>query len=79
MIRTTALAGVILAASMSLAGTAYADGPIKSVAKGTANVSKGIVKGTAKAGKGVVKGTGTVLKKTGKGVACVFTLGNRCG
>lgn len=79
MIRTTALAGVILAASMSLAGTAYADGPIKSVAKGTATVGKGIVKGTATAGKGIVKGTGTVLKKTGKGVACVFTLGNRCG
>ena len=82
MIRTTALAGVVLAASMSLtplAGTAFADGPIKSVAKGTATVGKGIVKGTATAGRGIVKGTGTVLKKTGKGVACVFTLGNRCG
>lgn len=79
MIRTTVLAGVILAAGMALTGTAYADGPIKNVAKGTANAGKGVVKGVGQAGKGVVKGTGTVLKKTGQGVACVFTLGNRCG
>ncbi len=76
MIRTTAFAGIILAA---MAGTAFAAEPIKGVAKGTATVGKGVVQGVGQAGKGIVKGTGTVFKKTGKGIACVFTLGNRCG
>lgn len=81
MIRTTVFASLVLAASLSvpMASTAFAAEPIKTVAKGTATVGKGIVKGTATVGRGIVRGTGTVLKKTGKGVACVFTLGNRCG
>ncbi len=79
MIRKSVLAGAVLAAGMALTAPAYADGPIKSVAKGTATVGKGLVKGTAQAGKGIVRGTGTVLKKTGQGIACIATLGNRCG
>ena len=79
MIRKTLFAGVVLAAGMAMTAPAYADGPIKSVAKGTATVGKGLVQGTVTAGKGIVKGTGTVLKKTGQGIACVATLGNRCG
>ncbi|HUU67416.1 MAG TPA: hypothetical protein VMW57_09100 [Methyloceanibacter sp.] len=75
MIRTSLLAGVILAvATMS----AQAAEPVKGAVKGTAEVGKGVVQGVGQAGKGVVKGTGTVVKKTGKGLKCIFTLGNRC-
>jgi len=75
MIRTSLLAGLILAAT---ALSAQAVEPVKGAVKGTKEVGKGVVQGVGQAGKGVVKGTGTVVKKTGKGLKCIFTLGNRC-
>jgi len=86
MIRTSLLAGLILAATVL---SAQAAEPVKGAVKGTAQVGKGVVQGAGQAGKGVVQGaglagkgvvqgTGTVVKKTGRGLKCIFTLGNRC-
>ena len=75
MIRTSILAGIVLAMA---AISAQAAEPVRGAVKGTAEVGKGVVQGVGQAGKGVAKGTGTVVKKTGKGLKCIFTLGNRC-